>query len=370
MDSHDTSSSFLPRQQEENDSLPILFFSDSSHLSLTLYDPSSSGATTPRNDTSISTAVNTIPDSDTMKEVQVSVPTHPIPSMQGAFAESMREASAASTPADKKSSLGNAAARRKLLLDQDISEETHAAKWRQKPGTQYHELWKLMAQISFGIYLLLNGIARDEEQVMNILQGHVDEVDEFLETTLEDFDLAQEDIDERLQLLRMPLENIHIFDGMLEDRSFRLQIVQGNEKIEHAITRTAAMMNDSLKDVQQGLNACKDFTFYLAEEQEDGVWMDTRQDMQKVFDAMKGNVDGWYKAYVSLQTKGNQLGVSLVQLGSIVAEMDRRAGEVSRNTRVCPQLLEMKASTNKSTVQHQSNEVTITTSLTTRSPFS
>ncbi|KAN0093574.1 hypothetical protein V8E51_016758 [Hyaloscypha variabilis] len=268
-----------------------------------------------------------------MKEVQVSVPTHPIPSMQGAFAESMREASAASTPAENKSRVGNAAARRKLLLEQDISEETHAAKWRQKPGTQYHELWKLMAQISFGIYLLLNGIARDEEQVMNILQGHVDEVDEFLETTLEDFDLAQEDIDERLQLLRMPLENIHIFDGMLEDRNFRLQIVQGNEKIEHAITRTAAMMNDSLKDVQQGLNACKDFTFYLAEEQEDGVWMDTRQDMQKVFDAMKGNVDGWYKAYVSLQTKGNQLSVSLVQLGSIVAEMDRRAGEVSRNTR-------------------------------------
>ena len=60
-----------------------------------------------------------------------------------------------------------------------------------------------------------------------------------------------------------------------------------------------------------------------------------RPDMQKVFDAMKGNVEGWYKAYVSLQTKGNHLGVALVQLGSIVAEMDRRAGEVSRKIRVC-----------------------------------
>jgi len=48
-----------------------------------------------------------------------------------------------------------------------------------------------MAQISFGIYLLLHGIAKDDEQVMNILQGHVDEVDEFLETTLADFDLAR-----------------------------------------------------------------------------------------------------------------------------------------------------------------------------------
>jgi hypothetical protein len=92
--------------------------------------------------------------------------------------------------------------------------------------------------------------------------------------------------------------------------------------------------------------------------------MDTRRDMQKVFDAMKGNVDGWYKAYVSLQTKGNALGVALVQLGSIVAEMDRRAGEVSRKTRVCPPIVQMKIFANKFTVQHSSNEVSFTTSLT------
>jgi hypothetical protein len=171
-----------------------------------------------------------------------------------------------------------------------------------------------MAQISFGIYLLLNGIARDDEQVMNILQGHVDEVDEFLETTLADFDLAQVDIDERLKLLKLPLENIEIFDGMLENRDFRLQIVNGNERIEHVITRTGAAMTDALMDVQQGLDACKEFTIYLAEEQEETLWKVQRPDMQRVFDAMKGNVEGWYKAYVSLQTKGNHLGVALVQL--------------------------------------------------------
>jgi hypothetical protein len=324
MDSRNISSAPL---QDEN--LPIILAPDDLlDLSPTLNENDSSGATTPRNDTS-----------DTMKEVQV--PTHPIPSMQGAFAESMLEASGASTPTAPKSRVGNAAARRKLLLEQDVSEETHAARWRQKPGQQYHELWKLMAQISFGIYLLLNGMARDEEQVMNILQGHVDEVDEFLETTMEDFDLAQEDIDERLKFLKLPLENIVIFDAMLEDRNFRLQIVNGNERIEHAITRTAAAMKDALKDVQQGLDACKEFTIYLAEEQEGGLWMNTSKDMQGVFEAMKGNVEGWYKAYVSLQTKGNNLGVALVQLGSIVAEMDRRAGEVSRKTRVCPQISEM-----------------------------
>ncbi|TAQ91551.1 hypothetical protein B7494_g25 [Chlorociboria aeruginascens] len=268
---------------------------------------------------------------DTMKQVQV--PTHPIASMQDAFAESMLEAAESPSAATHKPALGTAAARRKWLLDQDISEETHASRWCAKNGQQYHQLWKLMAQISFGMYLLLNGIARDDEQVMSILQGHVDEVDEFLEMTLEDFDLALEDIDERLKFLKLPLENIEIFDAMLEDRTFRLQIVSGNERIEHVITRTAKAMNDALKDVQQGLDACKEFTIYLAEEQEDSMWKGERPDMVKVFDAMKGNVEGWHKAYVSLQTKGNQLGVTLVQLGSIVAEMDRRAGEISRQTR-------------------------------------
>lgn len=289
---------------------------------------------------------------DTMKEVhieslpppsapspavqgQVHVPTHPIASMQDAFAESMVEVSGGIT-SEPKIKVGSAALRRKLLLDQEINEETHASRWRQKPGQQYHELWKLMAQISFGIYLLLNGLAKDDDQVMNILQGHVDEVDEFLETTLEDFDLADGDIEERLDLLKMPLENIKIFDAMLEDRNFRVQIVNGNERIEHVITRTAKAMNDALKDVTQGMDACKEFTIYLAREQDAAVWRRERPDMQKVFDAMKGNVEGWYKAYVSLQTKGNNLGVALVQLGTIVAEMDKRAGHISRKqARVC-----------------------------------
>jgi hypothetical protein len=270
-------------------------------------------------------------DMDTMKEVGVEVPSHPIPAMQGAFAESMMQVSDNSAT---RGPTGDAATRRRNLIDQPVTQETHAARWRQKPGQQYHQLWKLMAQVSFGIYLLLNGIAKDDEQVMSILQGHVDEVDEFLETTLEDFDLALHDIEDRLNLLKLPLERIEVFDAMLQDRAFRLQIVNGNEKIEHVITRTATAMNDALKDVKQGVSACKEFSKYLQEEQ-DEIWREERPEMEKVFEAMQGNVDGWYKAYVSLQTKGNHLGVALVQLGSIVAEIDRRAGEISRKTRVC-----------------------------------
>ncbi|RAL68249.1 hypothetical protein DID88_008950 [Monilinia fructigena] len=180
------------------------------------------------------------------------VPKHPIISMQGAFAESMEEASDTTRTAPK---TGDAATRRQILIEQGLDEDTHSLRWQRKPGQKYHELWKLMAQISFGIYLLLNGIARDEEQVMSILQGHVNEVDGFLEMTLEDFDLAQTDIEERLKHLKLPLQNIDIFDAMLEDEAFRSQIVSGNERIEHVITRTAAAMKDTLLDAQQGMDA-------------------------------------------------------------------------------------------------------------------
>lgn len=284
-------------------------------------------------------------DNDTMKEVHqvkevkkveevnknTMVPKHPIISMQGAFAESMEEASDTTRTAPK---TGDAATRRQILIEQGLDEDTHSLRWQRKPGQKYHELWKLMAQISFGIYLLLNGIARDEEQVMSILQGHVNEVDGFLEMTLEDFDLAQTDIEERLKHLKLPLQNIDIFDAMLEDRAFRSQIVSGNERIEHVITRTAAAMKDTLLDAQQGMDACKEFTIYLAGQKDNPTWRQQRPNMERVFDAMCGNVEGWHKAYISLQTKGNRLGVVLVQLGSIVAEMDRRAGQISRQSRV------------------------------------
>ena len=271
---------------------------------------------------------------------ELQVPTHPIPSMQAAFAESMLDAFDDNGD-NNYYRLTEPAARRKLLLEQDIGDETHAGRWKQKPGQRYHELWKLVAQISFGIYLLLNGMARDDDQALNILQKHVDEVDSFLEQTVEDFDLAQDDIEARLKNLKLPLENIHIFDGMLEDRAFRNTIVQGNETIEHIITRTASAMNDSLRSVQQGMEATREFKKYMSEMENNKEWQEDRPtekmklfEKLKLFDAMNGNADGWYKAFVMLQTKGNHLGVSLVQLGTIVAEIDKRAAEISRKSRV------------------------------------
>jgi len=93
-------------------------------------------------------------------------------------------------------------------------------------------------------------------------------------------------------------------------------------------------MNDALKDVQQGLDATREFSIYLTQGGEQSNLQKDRPHIKDVYDAMKGNSEGWFKAYISLQTKGHHLGAAMVQLGSIVAEIDRRAGEVSRKTRV------------------------------------
>ncbi|POS85026.1 hypothetical protein EPUL_006211, partial [Erysiphe pulchra] len=264
-------------------------------------------------------------------KIPSNIPTHPIACMQGAFAESFLESnSGINSPTFSRSE--SATERRRQLLEQDVTEETHAARWKLKKGQKHHELWKLMAQISFGVYLLLNGIARDEAQVMKILQVHVDEADGFLESTFKDFELALHDIENRLISLKSPLLYLSVFDMMMEDRYFRGFIVQGNEWVERVITRTASAMNDALRDVHHGANACKYFTVYLKKEHDNLLWKD-KAGMHGFYEAMKGNVDGWYKAFVSLLMKGKQLDIALVQLGSIVSELDRRAGEVSRMTR-------------------------------------
>ena len=73
-----------------------------------------------------------------------------------------------------------------------------------------------------------------------------------LERTAEDFDLALDDMQERLKCLRLPLQHGDIFDRMLEDRTFRASILEGNEKIEHIVRRTKRALKDALKDVQKG----------------------------------------------------------------------------------------------------------------------
>jgi hypothetical protein len=223
-------------------------------------------------------------------------------------------------------------ARRTMLLEGPTYERVCAGRWKQKPGERFHPLWKISAQMSFGIHLLVKGLAKSEDDVMNILQTHVDDVDGFLESTTEDFDLAQSDVAERLRYLKLPLEHVEVFDRMLEDRTFRVSIVEGNEKIEHIMERTSEATKDALKDVQKGLQATNALGKYL--EKVNLSWTTRSPEHDAVFVAMVGNVEGWHRAFEDLYHQGSRLGVSLVQLAGIVSEMQRRAGVASRKTLV------------------------------------
>jgi len=263
-------------------------------------------------------------------------PQHPVPTMQGAFEESMMEtmAEADQPEVDNRYSKADSISRRKMLLEQEKYERTVAGKWKQKPGEKFHPLWKLVAQISFGMHLLHQQLAKSDDEVIKILQSHVDEIDGFLERTTEDFDLAQKDINERINYLQLPLKHSEVFDTMLDDRPFRKAIVDGNEKIEHIVDRTMAAMKDALKDVQKGLDSTRELGKFLMRLEK--AWDNRSEEHASVYHAMVGNTEGWSRAFMTLQQKGNTLGVALVQLGGIIGEIQRRAGMASRRNVVCP----------------------------------
>ncbi|MCJ1395085.1 hypothetical protein MMC18_007966 [Xylographa bjoerkii] len=271
-------------------------------------------------------------------------PQHPVPTMQGAFEESMMETMTEmeEPEVDNRFSKADSISRRKMLLEQEKYERTVAGRWKQKPGEKFHPLWKLVAQISFGMHLLQQGMAKSDDEVLKILQTHVDEVDGFLERTTEDFDLAQNDINERIRYLQLPLEHGEVFDTMLDDRAFRMAIVEGNEKIEHIVDRTEKAMKDALKDVQKGLDATRELGRYLTRIEK--TWEQRSEEQTSVYLAMIGNTEGWSRAFVTLQQKGHTLGVALVQLGGIIAEIQRRAGIASRRNVVALQSTERRFS--------------------------
>lgn len=274
----------------------------------------------------------TSPDDELLGSMSAQAPQHPIPTMQGAFEESMMETMNSEDDAATMARRKDSVTRRKLLLEQAAYERTVAGRWKQKPNERFHPLWKLVAQISFGMHLLHQGLAKSEEEVMKLLQSHVDEIDGFLERTTEDFDLAQHDITERIHYLKLPLEHGEVFDSMLVDRGFRTAMVEGNEKIEHIVVRTTAALNDSLKDVKKGFDGTKELARYLKKLQK--TWEPQSEDHADVFAAMLGNTEGWSGAYVILQEKGKLLHETLQELSAVIAEIQRRVGIASRKNLV------------------------------------
>ncbi|CAK7567944.1 MAG: hypothetical protein SEPTF4163_005922 [Sporothrix epigloea] len=269
---------------------------------------------------------------------KAAIPSHPILAMQEAFAESLTEVSSGTLSIKPKLRVESPQTRRDRLLDQDESEGPPASMWRMRPGQRCHELRKLLAQITFGLYLLLKDMANDDVQVVAILQGHIDEVDDFLKTAMEDLDLATQDLNTRLDYLKLPLGNLPAFEEMLEDRDFRLRIVEGNVCIEHILSRTTTALQQTFQDVAEGLRATKEFIAYLSDE-ERGSWRHERpSEVEQIFAAMQGNAEGWLNAFADLEEKSDALNVLISNLAEMVTEMDRCAGEFSIKPYTLPEL--------------------------------
>ncbi|GAM83195.1 hypothetical protein ANO11243_011810 [Dothideomycetidae sp. 11243] len=257
-------------------------------------------------------------------------PIHPVPAMQDAFEESIREATEAGDTSFRSGPDISAEARRKELLDRTTYDASWTTRWKQRPGARCHPIVKLMSQIIFGLHLLHQEQARSDTEVVEILQTHVDDIDDFLEKTTEDFDLAIKDIEERIGFLKLPMSHMEVFDNMLGDRKFRAQLVEGNEQIEQIIERTAKAMNAVMMDIQKAVNTTQQLAEYLERVSKD--WPHDRPESSAVFAAMKGNEQGWKKCLRDLQVKGNQLGVDLVRLGTVVGEMNRLAASASKRS--------------------------------------
>ncbi|BCR94190.1 uncharacterized protein AKAW2_11236A [Aspergillus luchuensis] len=251
---------------------------------------------------------------------------HPISQLQGPFEESIQEAIG----------IGNgrwvanidAQSRRKILLESPNYERLCGRKWRQRADERYHPLWKLIAQMSFGVHLLVGKLAKSDVEVLKILQVHVDEMDGFLKRTSEDFLIIQIDVRTRSKYLSLPLENLMVFDEMLEDRSFRGSMIEYNDRIEHAIDRFATAIEDSLKDIQKGREAVGALWTYLQQSAEKHSPLPVR--LLAVYQAMLANAEGWNIALSNLRRKGVALQSALLQLGLATTELQRRVGVASR----------------------------------------
>ncbi|KAJ0416032.1 hypothetical protein BJY00DRAFT_326574 [Aspergillus carlsbadensis] len=253
-------------------------------------------------------------------------PKHPIPELQGPFEESITE----SLPGASKVWIVDldAQSRRRDLLEGSQYERLCGRKWRQRTGERYHPFWKLSAQLSFGIHLLVKGTAKSNAAVLNILQAHVDEMDGFISRTSEDFLIIQVDLRTRIQYLSLPLENLDLFDEMLADRNFRIAMIDYNDKIDLAIQRFTLAINDALKDIQKGKEAISGLWQYLGRPIKDNIPLSGN--LAAIYDSMLANTEGWNLAFSKLRRKGTALLYAMTQLGRAIAEMQRRVGVASR----------------------------------------
>lgn len=269
------------------------------------------------------------PREDEEDETPHSPPRHPIPCMQDAFEESIMESADLGSNRRRKSLTLDVQARRQQLLERDDLSAGYSSRWRQTSfDAKFHPLWKIIAQISFGVHLLHKGLAKSENEVVKILQTHIDEVDSFAEETADDIELAIKDIEERIECLEVPLTHSREFNRMLCDKTFRTTILQNNDAIERIMFRTKMALEIALTDATKGQEAIAELTKYLDKLERE--WPKDNPELIGAYETMKGNADGWQTCFQQLQEKGEDLTHMMVHLQSIVDEMARRCGIASR----------------------------------------
>ncbi|KAL5121076.1 hypothetical protein ACEQ8H_000927 [Pleosporales sp. CAS-2024a] len=277
-------------------------------------------------------------------------PIHPLPPMQAPFEESMLDATGETGHVPFPSPRKTVKQRQQMLCREDQAEElqwnfTYNCHWRHYPRGKYHPLVKTVAQIVFGVHLLHQHLEKSVADVADILLKHVNELDSFLQRANEDLDSSLKDMLFRHKCLRVPMEHVSEFDRLLDDRSYRAQLLDGNITIERTITRMSQLLNDYLTDISIFRDANHALDLYLVDIGLD--WTYHNADVGKIYSAMCGNTGGWAQFLQSLVAKAERLGVVLVQVGSYCNEIEKRCGAASRRSLVATRSSSRNSSTSR-----------------------
>lgn len=264
-------------------------------------------------------------------------PVHPLAAMQGPFEESMLDATGNTAFVPFKKPKKTIEQRQHMLCREHDAPEltwnfTYNCHWRNKSKGKYHPLLKTAAQIIFGVHLLHQHLEKSVADVADILLKHVNELDSFLQRANEDIEGSLKDMLFRRKCLKVPMEHVNEFDRLLEDRTYRFQLLEGNISIERTINRMSQMLNDYLVDINTFQKSNQQLDAYLL--QIGHHWTAMDGDIGRIYSAMCGNTGGWAQFLQSLVAKAEKLGVVLVQVSSYCNEIEKRCGAASRRSMV------------------------------------
>lgn len=144
--------------------------------------------------------------------------------------------------------------------------------------------------------------------------------------------MAIRDIEERVRYLKLPMQHMDVFETMLDEKKFRTDLLNGNEKIEKIIDKTTKARRAAMQDIYHGAKSTKELSRYL--EQVESRWPKDDHDIAEVFAAMRGNEEGWMRYLRALRTKGDNLKSSLQVLETVIAETSKHAAAASRRNKI------------------------------------